>query len=81
MSLPEFYAIWIVVINLSTVITSYEKFTKHNMVFHGLSAIIDLGYKCSFFSGLVENNEGLYYARVDQVASHIVALAEKHKEG
>jgi hypothetical protein len=46
-----------------------------------ISAILDLGYKCSFFSGLVENNEGLYYARVDQVASHIVALAEKHKEG
>jgi len=28
----------------------------------------------------MNNNEGLYYSRVDQLVSHIVSIAEKQKD-
>jgi len=45
-----------------------------------VSALIELGHKCSFFSGIVQSDEGLYYSRVDQVAAHLTALVEKQKD-
>ena len=45
-----------------------------------ISALIELGHKCSFFSGIVQSDEGLYYSRVDQVAAHVSALVEKQKD-
>ena len=45
-----------------------------------VSALIELGHKCSFFSGIVQSDEGLYYSRIDQVAAHLTALVEKQKD-
>jgi hypothetical protein len=44
-----------------------------------VSALLELGHKCKFFSGIVQSDEGLYHARVDQVASHLTALVNKQK--
>jgi len=45
-----------------------------------ICALIEMGHRCSFFSGMVNTNEGLYYSRVDQLVSHIVSIAEKQKD-
>jgi hypothetical protein len=45
-----------------------------------ICAFIEIGYRCSFFSGMVNATEGLYYSRVDQLVPHIVSLAEKQKD-
>ena len=44
-----------------------------------VSALLELGHKCKFFSGIVQSDEGLYHARVDQVASHLTAIVNKQK--
>jgi hypothetical protein len=44
-----------------------------------VSALLELGHKCKFFSGIVQSDEGLYHARVDQVASHLTALVNNQK--
>jgi hypothetical protein len=45
-----------------------------------ICAFIEMGHRCSFFSGMVNKTEGLYYSRVDQLVSHIVSIAEKQKD-
>jgi len=45
-----------------------------------ICAFIEVGHRCSFFSGMVNTKEGLYYSRVDQLVSHIVSIAEKQKD-
>ena len=45
-----------------------------------ICAFIEMGHRCSFFSGMVNTKEGLYYSRVDQLVSHIVSIAEKQKD-
>jgi len=45
-----------------------------------ICAFIEMGHRCSFFSGMVNATEGLYYSRVDQIVSHIVSIAEKQKD-
>jgi len=45
-----------------------------------ICALIEMGHRCSFFSGMVNTNEGLYYSRVDQLVSQIISIAEKQKD-
>jgi len=45
-----------------------------------ICALIEMGHRCSFFSGMVNTTEGLYHSRVDQLVSHIVSIAEKQKD-
>ena len=45
-----------------------------------ICAFIEMGHRCSFFSGMVNATEGLYYSRVDQIVSHIVSIAERQKD-
>ena len=45
-----------------------------------ICAFMEMGHRCSFFSGMVNAKEGLYYSRVDQLVSHIVSIAEKQRD-
>jgi len=36
-----------------------------------IGAYVELGHKCNLFSGTTHVDTGLYYARVDQIQSHI----------
>jgi hypothetical protein len=44
-----------------------------------ISALIELGHKCLFFSGTPSLKDGLYYSRVEQIAAHIGALINRKK--
>jgi len=45
-----------------------------------ICAFIEMGHRCSFFSGMVNKTEGLYYSRVDQLVSHIISIVERQKD-
>ena len=66
--------------NLENEYSVISKLDTCDITLPEVSALIELGHKCSFFSGIVQSDEGLYYSRVDQVASHLTALVEKQKD-
>ena len=66
--------------NLENEYSVISKLDACDITLPEVSALIELGHKCSFFSGIVQSDEGLYYSRVDQVAAHLTALVEKQKD-
>lgn len=66
--------------NLENEYSVISKLDTCDITLPEVSALIELGHKCSFFSGIVQSDEGLYYSRVDQVAAHLTALVEKQKD-
>jgi len=66
--------------NLENEYSVISKLDACDITLPEVSALIELGHKCSFFSGIVKSDEGLYYSRVDQVAAHLTALVEKQKD-
>ena len=66
--------------NLENEYSVISKLDTCDITLPEVSALIELGHKCSFFSGIVQSDEGLYYSRVDQVAAHLTALVKKQKD-
>ena len=44
-----------------------------------ISAFVELNHKCLFFSGMETETEGLFFAQVDRVKSHLVQTIENEK--
>ena len=44
-----------------------------------ISAFVELNHKCLFFSGMETETEGLFFAQVDKVKSHLVQNIENEK--
>jgi len=44
-----------------------------------ISAFVELNHKCLFFSGMETETEGLFFAQVDKVKSHLVQTIENEK--
>ena len=66
--------------NLENEYSVISKLDSCDITLPEVSALIELGHKCSFFSGIVQSDEGLFYSRVDQVAAHLTAIVEKQKD-
>ena len=44
-----------------------------------ISAFVELNHKCMFFSGMETETDGLFFAQVDKVKSHLVQTIENEK--
>ena len=44
-----------------------------------ISAFVELNHKCMFFSGIETETDGLFFAQVDKVKSHLVQTIENEK--
>ena len=44
-----------------------------------ISAFVELNHKCLFFSGMETETEGLFFAQVDKVKSHLLQTIENEK--
>ena len=44
-----------------------------------ISAFIELDHKCMFFSGIETETDGLFFAQVDKVKSHLIQTIENEE--
>ena len=45
-----------------------------------ISAFIELDHKCMFFSGIETETDGLFFAQVDKVKSHLIQTIENEED-
>ena len=45
-----------------------------------IAAVLEVSKKCMFFSGIDKINDGLYFAKVDQIKAHLLNKLNKEVE-
>ena len=45
-----------------------------------IAAFIELEHKCMFFSGIETETDGLFFAQVDKVKSHLIQTIENEED-